>query len=645
MTRPQPGWARSAFARAAALVSLFALSVPASGAPMNAPASRPVIYQLFVRQFSNVNETRKPNGTLAENGVGRFADLNDRALRALRDLGITHVWLLGIPRQATATDYAAHGLPADDPDLLKGVAGSPFAIRDCFDVCPDYARDPAQRLGEFRALVDRLHRRGLKVIIDFVPNHVARSHRSVVKPELSFGAQDDRTRFFAPDNNFYYLAGTGPLRLPTMKDGQPVSPTCQVVGGCDGGFAGEQDHGKVTGNNVASWTPGAGDWYETVKLNYGFDFTRGRRAPKEFPTAAQPDRPVPDTWRKMDAVLAHWQGLGVDGFRCDMAHWIPLEFWRWALARARERQPGACFIAEAYDNDPNKLIDGNVLVALVEAGFDAVYDDQSYDVLKEIYDGPKWANDLDEVAGAVAPLHESLRYAENHDEVRLANPTQWGGLGAAVGRPVSAVLFALGRGPLLVYNGQEVGEPAVGAEGFGGDDARTSIFDYGCMPELAKWVNGHRYDGGRLSAGQVALRDWYARLLRLSTEPAFSRGGFVPLNRANHGNPDYGRLAGETASGHWLYSFVRHDPTSGQAFLVAANFHARGVLREARIVLPPEAAVALGVAAGDGRVEFRDRLGGRQGLRVEVSRSELRGRGLRLPPLAPLSAWYLEVRR
>ena len=110
-------------------------------------AERPVIYQLFVRHFGNTNETRKPNGTLAENGVGKFADINAAALDSLRDLGITHVWLTGVLQQATRTDYTAIGQPADDPDICKGRAGSPYAIKDCFDVCPDYALDPARRSG------------------------------------------------------------------------------------------------------------------------------------------------------------------------------------------------------------------------------------------------------------------------------------------------------------------------------------------------------------------------------------------------------------------------------------------------------------------------------------------------------------------
>lgn len=639
-----PAWPRH-LAAVLAILSvqiMHAVSAPASA--VTETRERPRIYQLFLRQFSNTNETRKPNGTLAVNGVGKFSDLND-VLGSLREFGITHVWLLGTPRQATATDYSSIGLPPDDPDLLKGIAGSPFAIRDCFDVCPDYADNPARRLEEFRALLERMHARGLKALIDFVPNHVARSYRSIVKPELNFGARDDRTRFFAPNNNFFYLEGQPPLRLPTVKDGRPVSPTCQVLGGCDGLFDGERDHGKVTGNNVVSWTPNLGDWYETVKLNYGFDFTKGRQAPKEYPNAADPQKPIPDTWIKMDAVLAHWQSLGVDGFRCDMAHWIPLEFWRWAIGRARERNRGVFFMAEAYDDDPNKLTDGNVLLALVKTGFDAVYDHQSYRVLKDIYDGPKWANDLDAVLGAVAPLHESVRYAENHDEVRLANPAHWGHLGLAVGRPVSALLFALGRGPILVYNGQEVGEPALGAEGFGGDDARTSIFDYWSMPELAKWVNGHHYDGGRLSPEQKALRAWYGRLLRLSNEPGFRNGSFVPLNGVNRQNPHFGRLPAESVSGHWLYAFLRHDPATGQAFLVAANLHGTETLRDIRILLSPEALSDLDAAAGDARLSFRDRLAAEPPLALEVTASGLRKNGLIIPVLPPLTACYFEVQR
>jgi hypothetical protein len=174
-------------------------------------------------------------------------------------MGFTHIWVTGVLQQATATDYADIGEPADDPDLLKGVAGSPYAIRDYFDVSPDYADDPAKRREEFKAMIDRIHAKGMKVLIDFVPNHVARSYGSNVKPELSFGANDNRDKFFDPKNNFYYLAGEveiggsgPPLRLPTVDgNGRATSPTVQAVGGGDGLFDGEKEFGRVTGNDIA----------------------------------------------------------------------------------------------------------------------------------------------------------------------------------------------------------------------------------------------------------------------------------------------------------------------------------------------------------------------------------------------------------
>jgi glycosidase len=559
------------------------------------PQERVCVYQLFLRLFGNTNETRKYNGALAENGVGKFADLNPAALAAIKEMGFTHVWLTGVFQQATSTDYSEIGAPADDPDLLKGLAGSPYAIKDYFDVCPDYAIQPAERLAEFRDLLARMRAAGLGVILDFVANHVARSYHSDVKPDLDLGARDDCSKFFDPNNDFFYLqsdspGGGPPLRLPTVQGGQLISPTCKAMGWGDGIFAGELDHGKVTGNNVVSWAPALSDWYETAKLNYGYNFTNGASA---YPTADHLSLPIPDTWLKMDAVLAYWQEMGIDGFRCDMAHLVPMEFWSWAIARARSRQPGILFMAEAYDNDPMKVFAGDVLAGLLHAGFDAVYDDPSYKILKGIYDGQKWANDLDNLPRTSLRFHHSLRYSENHDEVRLAGANQWGGIGMEVGRPVSAILFALGRGPALIFNGQEVGEPAQGAEGFSGDDARTTIFDYWSMPELVKWVNGHRYDGGRLSEEQKALRAFYSRLLRLVKEPAFRDGEFFPLNPPNLWNECFGRLLGETASGHWLYAFLRFDPATAQRFVIVANLHPRETFRDVHINIPQETAAFL----------------------------------------------------
>ncbi len=542
--------------------------------------ARPVIYQLMVRTFGNTNETRKWNGTLAENGCGKFRDINLLALESIRAMGFTHLWLTGVLEQASGTAYP--GRPADPPDILKGIAGSPYAIRDYFDVCPDYAVEPQQRLEEFQELLERCHSLGLRAIIDFIPNHVARSYESDVRPRSSFGNEDDVSVFFARDNHFYYLrpddAGGGPpLTLPTAHHL-----------GCSGLYIPEDECGRVTGNNAITWSPAASDWYETVKLNYGHDFTQGRDT-SHLPGVDAALAEVPKTWRTMDEILAYWQTMGVSGFRVDMAHMVPMEFWKWSVSRARIRERDVYFIAEAYDNDSAKLTASDVLNELLDSGFDAVYDDPSYDILEGIYDDGKWANDLDALIFTGPRFHHSLRYTENHDEVRIANPKVWGGLGMMTGRPVSAVLFALGRGPVMLYQGQEVGEPALGSEGFGDDNGRSSIFDYTSLPELCKWINGGKYDGGKLSDEQQELRAWYAKLLRVTQAAAFTTGDFYGLNAANRLNPNFGRLSGESVSGHWIYSFLRHDFASGETFLVVANFHGSEIARDMEIIIPDEA--------------------------------------------------------
>lgn len=596
-------------------------------------APRPVIYQLMVRTFGNTNETRKTNGTLAENGCGKFVDITPAALSSLKGMGFTHLWLTGVLEQASGTTFPKR--PADGPDILKGIAGSPYAIKDYFDVCPDYAVEPDKRLDEFKSLLERCRKHGLKVIIDFVPNHVARSYQSDVRPALSFGEGDKRGVFFDRENHFYYLqpdhpGGGPPLKLPTA--GRP---------GCDGLFAPETTFGRVTGNNVISWSPSINDWYETVKLNYGHDFTHGR-ATTHLPGPAAAPAEVPKTWRTMDEILGYWQAMGVDGFRCDMAHMVPMEFWRWVVKRCRDRNAGVFFSAEAYDNDPAKLTDGHVLDELLAAGFDAVYDDPSYDVLEGIYDSGKWANDLDPLTFTGRRFHKSLRYAENHDEVRLASPKEWGGLGMKVGKPVSAVLFSMGRGPVMLYHGQEVGEPAAGEEGFGGDDARTTIFDYWSMPEFTKWVNGGKYDGGRLSEEQKSLRDWYGRLIRTTQCRAFSAGEFYGLNHANRDNPAFGRVGDETASGHWLYAFLRRDTKTGQAFLVIANFHGTETLRGVKIRVPMDAQMFLGLSSVDAW-QLADRLD--SSWSATTARNQLENEGIILPDLPPCSAMLIEITR
>ena len=621
--------------------------------------TRPRIYQLFVRLFGNVNETRQRNGTRAVNGVGKFNDINDAALASLRKLGFSHIWLTGVVQQATGSDDSAIGEPADDPDLLKGIAGSPYAIKDYFDVAPDYAIDPKKRLEEFKVLLRRLHAHQLKALIDFVPNHVARSYHSDVRPDVDFGQNDETSVFFDPRNNFFYLTpGTEgpPLRLPTCHDGVPVSPTCKLPGmKCDGLFSGETTFGRVTGNNVVSWTPALGDWYETVKLNYGFDFTDPAKRRREYPNALTPDKPVPDTWTKMDQVIAYWQSMGVDGFRCDMSHMEPPEFWKWLIGRARARSADVFFMGEAYDGDAAKVPGSdpvisllyagksNVLFDLLDAGFDAVYDDPSYKAIKNIYDGPGWANDIDQARFDDFVFDNSVRYAENHDEVRLAGRGNWGGVGMKVGIPVTAILYGIGRGSVMLYNGQEVGEPAAGEEGFAGDDARTSIFDYWSMPELVKWANEHSYDGAKLSDDQKDLRDKYGRILTLINEPAFRDGAFFPLNPANNRNPNFGQATNESAGGHWLYAFLRYDPISRQRFLVAVNLHPKDGLKGTRLFVPSDAMNFLNLAP-DEKITLRltERLAGDWEIILNGS-SLASSEGLALPALEPLTAYFFEI--
>ena len=584
------------------------------------------IYQLFVRHFGNTREDRVPDGSIGENGCGKFADIDGTALDEIRALGITHLWLTGVLEQASGTGYPHR--PADDPAILKGKAGSPYAIRDYFDVCPDYAVDPERRLEEFADLLSRCRRHGLVPLIDLVPNHVARSYESDILPALTFGRGDDRESFFARDNNFFYLRPTDhgagpPLRLPGQRN-EVYEP--------------EELHGRVTGNNCVSWLPSLGDWYETVKLNYGHDFTIGRET-SHLPGPDATEDEVPDTWCKLNAILTFWQELGVGGFRVDMAHMVPLEFWRWAVRLARRRHPDVFFMAEAYDGDPAKLTDGDVLAGLLEAGFDCVYDHPSYQILQGIYEGPKWANDLGEL-NLENGTPGFLRYGENHDEVRIANPHRWGGHGPAIGPGVCAVQFALGQGPVMIYNGQEVGEPAEGAEGFSGDDGRSSIFDYGALPELQKWVNDGNFNGGRLSPEQKALRDQYGRLLAVCDQAAFRNGGYYGLNHANLENPEFGRIEGETASGHWCVAFVRSEQKlGGQSIVVVVNLHPSESIEGLSLLIPTDALAWMECSYGT--LTFRDLLDSRW--EGEAKAPTLPRLGLLLPKIGPGKALYLEV--
>ncbi|MBE6419033.1 MAG: hypothetical protein E7031_02780 [Akkermansiaceae bacterium] len=515
---------------------------------------RPVIYQLFVRHFSNDTEGGVPWGSKEQNGCGTFAGVNDAALESLARMGVTHIWLTGVLRHATRTLYP--GLPADPACVVKGIAGSPYAVTDYFDVDPDLAEAPEQRLEEFRALLARCRRHGMLPIIDFIPNHVSRCYNSRVRPDLCFGSQDNKGVFYDYNNAFYYLE-------PQHSDWHMQMP--------EGEFAPEHGCGRVTGNNAATWAPSAYDWYETVKLNYGSDYRHGAPAAEHLPGILAPQQAVPRTWQLVNAVLAYWQEMGVGGFRCDMAHMVPMAFWRWVICNARLRDSSVFFMAEAY-NDHMKLCTGDVTEALIHCGFGGVYDSAAYNEARGIYEGHIWANDMDRHNHPEPAMYtHGVRYLENHDEPRLASPQYWGGQGSAVARALMVAHYGSSAGPVLVYNGQEFSEQAEGPGGYGGDNGRTSIFDYTTLPRLQRWANHGRYDGATLTPQEQELRNFMAKLLPLMQHPALSHGSFYGLNWANTQTPGFGRRADDPASGHRMYAYLRHSRSARATVLAVCN--------------------------------------------------------------------------
>lgn len=544
--------------------------------PHDGVATKVVIYQLVVRTFSNTNEARARDGTIEQNGCGKFDDIDAVCLGALRELGATHVWLTGVLRQATLTAY--EGLPADEPEVVKGRAGSFFAVRDYYDVCPDYANRVEARLDEFDALVGRIHAAGLQVMIDLVPNHVARGYGSVIHPERDFGRGDDTTVFFSPTNDFFYLVDP-PHQALNLAKPDHWDPSGVVFRGRyrrEDGVAGRTP--KATGNNVVSPRPAATDWYETIKLNWGFNFVDGSEA----------FEPRPPLWDKIDAVLAYWQARGVDGFRVDFAHFVPATAWEHLLAQVKRRNPGAYVIAEAYEN----------LEGLLAAGFDAVYDDAGYDLLKRLYLGRAGAADIDRhLAGFDDPRRgRYLRYLENHDERRVASALEQGGgddssgFGSAgAGRHLAPILFLCSQGPILLHAGQEVGEEGAGVEGFSGEDGRTSIFDYWSMPAMTRWVNHRAFDGGRLTSEEVALRGWYSDLLALCQDPSVRGSRYWGLRYWNS-TSTYGDANDE------LFTFGRFASRAGRLLIVVVNLGVCGGQR-GRVRIPDELASAAGLPA------------------------------------------------
>ncbi len=537
-----------------------------------------IIYQLLPRLYGNKKQVNKINGSVEENGVGKFNDINDTALQEIKNMGFTHVWYTGVIEHATMTDYSQFGIKPDDPDVVKGRAGSPYAVKDYYDVDPDLAVDVTNRMGEYEALINRTHQNGLKVLMDFVPNHVARTYASDVKPDSirDFGQDDDKTKSFDPKNDFYY-SPSQPFVVPQGYNpgGNEFQSPLK-----DGKF--DEFPAKATGNDVFSPWPSINDWFETVKLNYGLDYMRGHHAYFD---------PVPPLWNKMYDILHFWSEKGIDGFRCDMVEMVPFEFWGWIIPKLKTAFPQLIFIGEAYDK--NKYQD-----YIFNGKFDYLYDKVGlYDAIKRLTRNEPNATtwDINRVWNQdcrTIDLH-MLRFMENHDEQRIASPGFAGDPWLAV--PGMIVTATLNTGPVMIYFGQEVGEPANGEEGFSGNNGRTSIFDYCGVPEHQKWVNDGKLDGGKLSDDQKKLRNFYSRLLNLARDnEALRAGAFWELMIANEHQQGFDQR---------LYLFLRY--TDKQRILVITNFNR--VERKLQVKLSDDLLAKLNLS---GAKEFTDLLSG-----------------------------------
>ena len=486
------------------------------------------IYQLFVRTFGNKNTSPAFDGDKSRNGCGTFANINDNALEALKSLGITHIWLTGVIRHSSMTSYPELGIKATNPLITKGKAGSPYSIMDYYDIDPDLAVNPQNRMEEFEAALERVHEKGFKVIIDFVPNHLAREYKSLCKPYdvEEFGEYDNKDVAFAKDNNFYYIPNMA-LEVPTANSYSEFPA-------------------KASGNDVFSATPSVNDWYDAVKLNYGVDYQNNMT--KHFDT-------IPNTWYKMLNIMKYWCEKGVDGFRVDMAEMVPVEFWCWAINELRETYD-AIMIAEIYQPHLYK--------EYVNAGFDYLYDKVGlYNTLENIYRHGQRADTITNVWNSLQGLGDAmLRFMENHDEVRLASKHFVGDAFKAL--PAVAMSALMNRGPFMIYNGQESGEDAEGAAGFSGDDGRTSIFDYAVMPKHQKWMSGGHFDGSEFSDEQRKLYDFYRKILNFRlTSDAINKGAFYDLMWVN---PWYSNFDPQ-----YVYAFLRYH--GEDRLLIVINFN------------------------------------------------------------------------
>ena len=522
-------------------------------------AKKEVVYQVFTRLFGNKNTTNKPWGTIEENGVGKFNDFTATALQEIKDLGVTYVWYTGVPHHAVIRDYSAIGISNDDPEVVKGRAGSPYAVKDYYNVNPDLAVNPANRLQEFEALIVRTHKAGLKVIIDIVPNHIARKYEGKNNPVgvSDFGANDDTTVEYKRDNNFYYVPNS---RFEIPDTDKPLNGEKNPL--IDGKF--EESPAKWTGNGSRIAKPDRNDWYETVKINYGIRLDGSKdfpELPADFNTKSYREhfdfwkgKDVPDSWNKFKDIALYWTAKGVDGFRFDMAEMVPYEFWSYMNSAIKVNNPDAFLLAEVYNP---KEYRNYIHLGKMDYLYDKV---ETYDKLKDIIQGRALPDGLSDIQNGMADIeHHMLHFLDNHDEQRLASP-EFAGT-PQKGKPLMVVSTTISTSPTMVYFGQEVGEAGNENAGFG-THSRTSIFDYIGVPNHQRWMNGGKFDGGQLNKDEKELRNFYKKLLNFSLSSSALMGRFQEIQTVNR----------QTTQGYDLgiYAFTRWSDT--QKLIVITNF-------------------------------------------------------------------------
>ncbi len=501
------------------------------------PARAVTIYQVAPRTYA-----AQGNGAAL---AGKLSDMTTDRLREIRDLGIDYLWLTGVLEHAARAQT--------DPDVVKGEAGSYYAIYDNWDVSSEIGT-----MADFEAVIERAHSVGLRVLIDFVANHTARLHRTdvVCKQHLDFGRGDRTEVAFDRDNNYYYMPNTS-----------FTPPTQTGSAGSDGAFDTDiftpgiqlESPARVTGNDIVSPNPPISDWFETVKLNYGWDLINKRANYS----------PRPRTWNQMIDVARYWVEKGVDGFRVDFAHAVPIEFWRTFAAELKAVQPQVFLLAEAYETDYRMKLPGFTFYDMLDAGFDSVYNSAMYWAMHNQVQRP---GDMRSAVPNRSPAlaanivnrgFQFTQYLENHDEERVASRTFAPWIGeraqrAELGLAYTAYL-GLMPGNLLMHGGQELQEDASVFGSYAGDNGKTSIFDYVYQSQTRLWQSGNR------PQWMIDFRQRYRDLLALKRLPAFSaiHKESVPSLVDLDGPNNYKEQS------NWISSYIRFQ--GNDAYLVVTN--------------------------------------------------------------------------